>query len=184
MKNFHRENLLFSLCGLNCGLCPMYLGDYCPRCGGGPGNQSCAIAKCSLAHNQVEYCYQCGEFPCVKYEGIGDYDSFITHQRQVLDIERAREIGIDEYNEEQQRKIRILHSLLYEYNDGGRKSFYCMAINLLPLTETEKILDELIADSQFSAASLREKVEFIVSRFQSLAKEQGVELKLRKKPKA
>jgi hypothetical protein len=98
-------------------------------------------------------------------------------------VEGAREIGIDEYNEEQQRKIRILHSLLDDYNDGKRKSFYCMAINLLPLKEIERILDELIADSQLSATSFREKVDFIVSRFRSLAKDQGVELKLRKKTK-
>jgi hypothetical protein len=47
MKNFQRSNNLFSLCGLNCGLCPMHLDHYCPGCGGGPGNQPCAIARCS-----------------------------------------------------------------------------------------------------------------------------------------
>jgi hypothetical protein len=161
----------------------MYLGDYCPGCGGGPGNQSCAIAKCSLTHNQVEYCYQCGEFPCVKYEGIGDYDSFITHQRQVLDIERAREIGIDEYNEEQQRKIRILHSLLDDYNDGKRKSFYCMAVNLLSLKESEALLQGIFANEEFHGKSSKEKIEHIILGFQNLAKEQGMELKLRKKTK-
>ena len=30
MKNFTRDDLLFSLCGLNCGLCPMKLNKYCP----------------------------------------------------------------------------------------------------------------------------------------------------------
>ena len=33
MKGFKRENRLLSLCGLNCGLCTMYLGKYCPGCG-------------------------------------------------------------------------------------------------------------------------------------------------------
>ena len=46
MKGFERKNQLFSLCGLNCGLCPMRLGNYCGGCGN--GNQSCGIAKCSL----------------------------------------------------------------------------------------------------------------------------------------
>ncbi len=46
MKGFERENQLLSLCGLNCGLCPMRIGGYCGGCGN--GNQSCRIARCSL----------------------------------------------------------------------------------------------------------------------------------------
>ncbi len=30
MKGFNRPNQLFSLCGLNCGLCPMFLNKNCP----------------------------------------------------------------------------------------------------------------------------------------------------------
>ena len=30
MKGFHRDNQLFSLCGLNCGLCPMHLNNIVP----------------------------------------------------------------------------------------------------------------------------------------------------------
>ena len=50
MKGFNRKNQLFSLCGLNCGLCPMFLSKHCPGCGGGEGNQSCKIARCSMEH--------------------------------------------------------------------------------------------------------------------------------------
>ena len=35
MKGFKRNNQLLSLCGLNCGLCPMHIDGYCPGCGGG-----------------------------------------------------------------------------------------------------------------------------------------------------
>ena len=35
MKGFTREETRFSLCGLNCALCSMHLGGYCPGCGGG-----------------------------------------------------------------------------------------------------------------------------------------------------
>ena len=132
MKDFNRKDLSFSLCGLNCSLCPMRLGGYCPGCGGGPGNQSCAIAKCSLQHDGVEYCFLCPEFPCDKFDGAEDCDSFITHQRQLSDIERAKEIGIDAYHKEQTRKVEILQTLLDEYNDGRKKTFYCLAVNLLP----------------------------------------------------
>ena len=66
MKGFERKNQLFSLCGLNCRLCPMLLGNYCGGCGN--GNQSCRIAKCSLEHGQIEYCYECRQYPCEKYQ--------------------------------------------------------------------------------------------------------------------
>lgn len=53
MKGFKRNNQLLSLCGLNCGLCPMHIDGYCPGCGGGAGNQSCRIARCSLEHDNL-----------------------------------------------------------------------------------------------------------------------------------
>ena len=40
MKGFQREDRMFSLCGLNCMLCPMQIGGYCPGCGGG---KSCHV---------------------------------------------------------------------------------------------------------------------------------------------
>lgn len=58
MKGFERKNRYFSLCGLNCALCPMYVGGYCPSCGGGAGNQSCRIAKCSIEQGGIEFCFE------------------------------------------------------------------------------------------------------------------------------
>ena len=54
MKGFTREHTEFSLCGLACLLCPMQVGGYCLGCGGGAGNQSCAIARCSLEQGGPE----------------------------------------------------------------------------------------------------------------------------------
>lgn len=127
MKGFERENRWFSLCGLNCALCPMYLGKYCPGCGQGEGNQSCAIARCSLEHDKVEYCFLCKEYPCSKYQNIDEADSFITHQNQKKDIEKARTIGIKAYCDEQKRKEQILHFLLEQFNDGRKKTLYSTA---------------------------------------------------------
>ena len=94
MKGFERKNQLFSLCGLNCGLCPMFLGNHCGGCGN--GNQSCKIAKCSLTQGKFEYCYECRNYPCEQYKNIDEYDSFITHRRQKSDLEKAQRIGIEE----------------------------------------------------------------------------------------
>lgn len=122
MKGFTRENQMFSLCGLNCGLCPMFIGKYCGGCGN--GNQSCKIARCSLEHGRPEYCYECEGYPCEKYEHVDGFDSFITHRRQKGDLEKAQRIGIAAYNAEQSEKAQILQNLLDNFNDGRRKNFF------------------------------------------------------------
>lgn len=81
MKGFVRNNQYLSLCGLNCKLCPMNLTGHCSGCG--VDNQSCKIAKCSIEHGKIEYCFQCTSFPCDKYAHIDDFDSFITHHNQM-----------------------------------------------------------------------------------------------------
>jgi len=181
MKGFDRKNLLFSLCGLNCGLCTMHIDHYCPGCGGGLGNQSCAFAKCSLSHGNVEYCFLCSEYPCERYKGIEEYDSFITHQHQCKDMEKAREIGLETYAKEQNRKVEILKILIAKYNDGRRKTFYCLAVNLLPLQELEKVFDGIARDSLFSQLTVLQQAKYLNDQFQEIAKQHDVELKLHKK---
>jgi hypothetical protein len=181
MKDFNRTNFSFSLCGLNCRLCPMHLDGHCPGCGGGAGNQSCAIAKCSLLHDKVEYCFLCPEYPCRRYEGIEEYDSFITHQRQLRDNARAQEIGIEAYNEEQTQKVKILQTLLSDYNDGRRKTFYCAAINLLPLRDIENVMKQVVENTSLNNFTLKEKAEYVVSLMQNIAIQRGLVLGLRKK---
>ena len=130
MKGFSRKEPMFSLCGLNCALCAMHVGGYCPGCGGGEGNQSCAIARCSLGRG-VEFCADCAEYPCARYEGFDDADSFVPHSRRRADLERARELGLEAYMSELREKAELLSELLAGYNDGRRKS-----LSVPPLTSS------------------------------------------------
>ncbi len=153
MKGFNRQNKLFSLCGLNCGLCPMFLNQYCPGCGGGEGNQSCKIARCSMEHDSVQYCFQCSEYPCEKYDHIDDFDSFITHRNRKSDMEKAKCLGIDAYNAEQ---ANILEVLLSNYNDGRKKTLFCVAVNLLELQELQTVLKEIDRKPDMETLTLKE----------------------------
>lgn len=181
MKGFVRENLLLSLCGLNCGLCPMRLDGRCPGCGGGEGNQSCKIARCSLEHENVPYCSDCGHYPCEKYQHFDDFDSFITHQRRAADLEHLKAVGEEAYHAEQREKIEILRFLLANFNDGRRKTFFCAAVNLLELPELREIFRQL-TDSRFpSEMPPKEKSLYAVNLFQQAAEHQNIELKLHKK---
>lgn len=183
MKEFKRNNIYLSLCGLNCGLCSMYIGNYCPGCGCGP-HHSCSIAKCSVEHGGLEYCFECSEFPCNKYENADEYDSFITHRNQFKDIEKVKRMGIEAYNREQVEKVDILNYLLENYNAGRQKTLFCIAVNLLDLQDIRKIMAEIDANSGASAESVKEKAAYAVGRFQAVANAKGIELKLRKKAKA
>ena len=181
MKGFNRENQLFSLCGLNCGLCPMFLNKYCPGCGGGEGNQSCKIARCSMEHDNVPYCFQCSEYPCEKYDHIDDFDSFITHRRRKSDLEKARQYGVETYNAEQIEKAKILDIFLSGYNDGRKKTLFCVAVNLLELQELQSILSEIERQSDMETMTLKEKSAFVAGLLQDAAVTKNIDLKLRKK---
>lgn len=179
MRGFERKNQLFSLCGLNCGLCPMLLGNYCGGCGN--GNQSCRIARCSLEHGGIEYCYECEYYPCEKYQSIDEYDSFITHRRQKSDLQRAQSIGIERYNLEQQEKIQILSYLLSNYNDGRRMTFFCVAVNLLGLSELHEAINQLQSKDDLSSLPIKEQCSYVAEVFQKIADRRNIKLKLFKK---
>lgn len=181
MKDFKRLDLLFSLCGLNCGLCPMYLGGHCPGCGGGEGNQSCKIARCSLQKGRPEYCSLCREFPCEKYEHVDEFDSFITHARRKQDLKRRDEIGTEEYQKEQREKADILKWLLDNYNDGRKKSFFCLAVNLLELEDLRTIKRQVSLEDEMDGLPIKERAACMKRMLEDKARERQIELKLRKK---
>jgi len=180
MKDFVRKDLSFSLCGLNCALCVMKLDGYCPGCGGGTGNQSCSLARCSLEHGGYEYCFECGEYPCKKYDGATESDSFITHLHQLKDAETARDAGLPAYRAQLEEKAKILEYLLANFNDGRRKTFFCLAVNLLELPDLKAALER--AEEETSPeAPLKERALTAVKYFEAAAEQNGVVLKLRKK---
>ena len=178
MKDFERKNQRLSLCGLNCGLCPMLLGNHCGGCGN--GSPSCKIAKCSLEHGEIEYCYECKQYPCEKYEHIDEYDSFITHRHQRRDLEKAKSVGIGAYNLEQTEKAQILSKLLAGYNDGRRKNFYCVAVNLLELSEIQEAMNRIESNDRVFA-SAKERCAYAAEVFQEIADRKKIKLRLIKK---
>lgn len=183
MKGFTREETRFSLCGLSCALCSMHLGGYCPGCGGGAGNQSCAIAKCSLKHGGVQFCWECPEYPCSHYEGFDDGDSFVPHRNRQQDIAQAKEIGLDAYLTQLEEKLAILDELLAHYNDGRRKTFFNIATYLLSLEDLRSVMAALSSRPELAEQSARERALAAVELLQEEADRRGISLKLNKKPK-
>lgn len=187
MEYRQREHPLFSACGLNCGLCPRYQmagASKCPGCSGEgflTKHPTCGVLSCTQRRG-IEYCYQCNEFPCKKYDGADETDSFITHLNQFRDMKRARCGGIDVYIYELNEKIRMLERLLADYDDGKRKSLFCLAVNLLETEDIRRVLEQLGSDVR-SDAPLKEKATFAASLLQAAAERRNITLKLRKRSK-
>jgi hypothetical protein len=178
---------LFSACGLNCGLCPRYHTDgksKCPGCAGegfSKVHPSCGVLSC-CQRKGIEYCCLCEEYPCKKFDGADSYDSFITHKNQFRDLKKAKQAGIEEYKTELNEKVGILEGLLKNYDDGRRKSFYCIAVNLLELEDVKTVINQI--DSTVSSDSLlKEKAAAAVRLFEDMADKMGISLELRKKVK-
>ena len=179
-----RDYPQFSACGLNCGLCPRYYtkgSSRCPGCGGEgftEGHCGCSILGCCERHG-VEYCFLCEEYPCKKYEGVDLTDSFISHKNQFKDMDKAKEIGMEAYQTELDEKIGILESLLAHYDDGRRKSFFCIAVNLLEPEDVHTVMEQ-IAGETLPEMSLKEKAATASRLFEEMAVRRDISLKLRK----
>lgn len=181
MKGFVREHPAFSLCGLNCALCGLHLDGHCPGCGGGEGNQSCALARCGMAHG-VAHCTDCGEYPCARYDGADEYDtSFISalHRRQ--DLARRVEMGETAYLAQLCERAAVYRALEARYNDGRRKTLFRQAVNLLPFEDVRALLPDLeagdCADEDVKSRAVR-----AAACIEARAAQRGISLKARKKP--
>ncbi len=178
-NKFKRTDSLFSLCGLNCGLCPMSIRGECGGCfTDSPCYPTCPIAPCSVEHGNVEYCFECSEYPCKRYDGIDLHDSLISHRNQKKDLEKAKRMGIETYKEKQRTKKKIIDRLLNEYDDGRKDVFFCLAVNLLELGALNEALD--MAGRLGQDASIQEKTLFVERQLYACAENRGISLELRR----
>ena len=134
-----------------------------------------------VQHGGVEYCCQCREYPCEKYEHIDDFDSFITHRNRRADLEKVRQFGAEAYNTEQMEKMKILDILLSGYNDGRKKTLFCVAVNLLNLQELKEALREIESRPDMEILTLKEKSAFAAGVLSEIASRRKVDLKLHRK---
>lgn len=184
MEYRQRAYPLFSACGLNCGLCPRYQTDgqsKCPGCAGegfSAKHPTCGVLSC-IQRKGLEFCCECDEYPCGKYDGADRRDSFITHIKQFADMEKVAVLGIEAYRNELDKKVSIVETLLEKYNDGRRKSFFCIAVNLLELQDLQQVMKQ-IEDETHPEQPIKEKAAKAVQLFEDMAKQRAVVLKLRK----
>lgn len=94
-------------------------------------------------------------------------------------MDKFRVLGAESYLAEQQRKKVLLSYLLDNYNDGRKKTLFCVAVNLLDLDDIERIIQKLDADSFH--LTLKERASYAAGLFHETAARKNILLKLRKK---
>ena len=180
MKNndFTRDDVLFSLCGLNCSLCPMFVRGSCTGCRAGSWcARSCRMVPCSVKHGGVDYCFECPEYPCKRYDGIDRRDSLISHRNQLRDMDKAKNVDIEAYRDEQRAKASLLRRLLVNYDDGTRDVFFCLAANMLEVSDLQAAVEQ--ADVAAAGLDIGARADLAEGILRRIAAEHDVPLELR-----
>ncbi len=126
-------------CGLDCGLCPRYYTvgpSKCPGCAG-PGfydkHPTCSFITCCVKNKGLEVCSECSDFPCAKFKSAKEYDqlkessSYPSSKKIVSNLYFIKEHGIDNFIEQQKKRIKLLGIMIGKFDDGRSRSFFCKA---------------------------------------------------------
>jgi hypothetical protein len=144
------------VCGLDCGLCPRYytIGpSRCPGCGGPEffnKHPSCSFITCCVKKNNLEVCAECPDFPCSKFKSDEEYQqlkessSYPSSKKIMPNLNFIKEYGIERFIEQQKKRIKLLETMIENFNDGRSRSFYCKATTLLDLKNLEYSLNKAI----------------------------------------
>jgi hypothetical protein len=108
---------LIAPCGMNCNVCSSYLAlendanakgvklPYCVGCRPRIKNCSFIRKRCKLVtNNEVEFCYECGEFPCEHLKRLDK--RYKTHYRlsMVDNLRYINEYGLAKFLEKEKKK--------------------------------------------------------------------------------
>lgn len=96
------------------------------------------------------------------------------------DFDKAARFGTEAYRNELMEKVQILEYLIENWDDGRKKSFYCLAVNLLPLSVLKSIIHRFETEYPDLVLEKKEKARAAAQLYETVAGESGVELKLRK----
>ena len=112
-----------SYCGLYCGSCPFLMASrrdeldviaerlekdkkelFCEGCKGEQVSvfcKKCGIKQCALDH-QVEFCFECDEYPCEKLQNFKN-DDHPHHSVILKNLDSLKELGLEKWLELQQK---------------------------------------------------------------------------------
>jgi predicted enzyme related to lactoylglutathione lyase len=116
VKNDKFTKNLIAACGMNCRICIGYFGYTVSgkrrkmKCiGCKPRDKSCAFLKkyCKkLTKKEIEYCYECSDFPCFQLEKIDKGYRERYNMSMIENLENIRDNGMDDFLKKQEIKYQ------------------------------------------------------------------------------
>ena len=178
-------------CGLDCGLCPRYYTvgpSRCPGCAG-PNffnkHPSCSFITCCVKKKGLEVCAECSEFPCPKFKSNEEYQqlqessSYPSCKKVIPNLNFIKKYGIKKFIEQQRSRIKLLETMIKNFDDGRSRSFFCKAAILLDLTNLTSSLDKAtqkIKTHNIKQKDIKNKAKILKVTLNEIALKEGVEL--------
>jgi len=179
------------VCGLDCGFCPRYYTVGTSRCPGCAGpdfsnkHPSCSFITCCVKKKNLEACAECPEFPCSKFKRDEEYQqlkqssSYPPYKKVMSNLNFIEEYGIKKFIEQQKKRIKLLETMIENFDDGKSRSFYCKAAALLDLTSLEGSLDK--ATQRIITDDIKIKAKILKEILNGIALKEGVEVVKKKR---
>jgi len=184
------------VCGLDCGLCPRYYTVGTSRCPGCCGSDffnkhpSCSFITCCVKKKNLEVCAECSDFPCSKFKSDEEYlqlkesSSYPSYKKVIPNLNFIKEHGIEEFIKQQKKRIKLLETMIRNFDDGRSRSFFCKAAALLNLPILENSLDaasKKIKADNTESNDIKAKAKILKSILNEIALKEGVELVKKKR---
>ena len=179
------------VCGLDCGLCPRYytLGSSrCPGCGGPDffnKHPSCSFITCCVKKKKLEVCAECLEFPCSKFKSDKEYQqlkessSYPSCKKVIPNLNFIKEYGIEKFIGQQIKRIKLLETMIENFDDGRSRSFFCKAAALLELINLSSSIDKAtqkIKTDNINQNDIKNKAKILKEILNEIALKEVVEL--------
>ena len=142
------------VCGLDCGFCPRHYTAGPSRCPGCAGpdffnkHPSCSFITCCVKKKGLEVCAECSEFPCSKFRSDEEYrqvkesSSYPSYKKVMPNLNFIKEHGIEKFVEQQKKRIKLLETMIEDFDDGRSRSFFCKAATLLDIIDLKSSFDK------------------------------------------
>ena len=182
-------------CGLDCGLCPRYYTAGHSRCPGCAGpdffnkHPSCSFITCCVKKKNLEVCAECPEFPCLKFKSEKEYQqvkessSYPSCKKIIPNMNYIKKHGLKKFIEQQSSRMKLLETMIKNFDDGRSRSFFCGAAAFLDLAGLKNSIDKAnqkIKIDKITQTDVKTKAKILKGNIYEIAMKEGLELVTKK----
>lgn len=143
----------YGYCGMPCALCSRHRASGQSRCPGcsedGYYTDACKAHHC-CRDKGVRHCGLCGDYPCKRLGGMGDFRDQNTGDAKRRACREIASAGFDAWYADYERRADLLTLALAGYNDGRMKRYLCelfLQNDLATLQEIMRRAEAIDADA-------------------------------------